>query len=317
MEAGAWVVDDYFSDATSASGVKLDSDRGGADSLLTRGGGRVGNIGSLKFSRNLDTGDQYDRPISATGATEIIVPFNSFGADSLTHHGPNRAVASFNFGSGEPVATTTPANGEICTLATPSSVPDSSRRIKLKFDWPASDYARFQCNAVVQKLVQLLNIESWRFQVLRSWAGSVNVEVELRDQDNVPDPAPISGDEVEQFLARELPAGTFADDSLLGPNVRLVEFTDSQGRVFGQSTGVGIGIIIGIVIGVLFLVALIIGIVLVVRSKRRNKSYTSTGSSSNDTLYQPLQDISPAPVAVAAPSSYASPTLRAVVMNYV
>lgn len=174
MVNNAWTVGDYFSLAPEAP--TLDTGRGGVDNLLSRGGGRVGSIGALKcvflfafafvvdillferFTRQLSTGDANDLPISITGPTQILLAFQADGNDALVYHGSSsRETATVYFGAPPPAQTgpggvtvpptgapTVPGNGVgPCTLPTPPLVAHVTRRFRMRFNWPASQYWSF------------------------------------------------------------------------------------------------------------------------------------------------------------------------------
>ncbi len=58
-------------------------------SLTDVGGWRRGASGVLTFRRALDTGDSFDRVISITQRTKVMVAFCNSGADDLRYHGPS------------------------------------------------------------------------------------------------------------------------------------------------------------------------------------------------------------------------------------
>ncbi len=118
MVDGTWSVGDYYAESGNASDVKLDTVRGGRDSLLKRGGGRAGStVGALKFERKLDTLDVFDRPISATAPTAVMVAYQNSGNDAITHHGPTRKRALVHFGANAAVSPAAATTTEPTTTA--------------------------------------------------------------------------------------------------------------------------------------------------------------------------------------------------------
>jgi hypothetical protein len=102
------VIGDYFSTANEKP--PSDESLGGTNDVVAIGGSKdaIHNSTTLRFSRELDTGDQYDTAILASGANDMIYAWASGAVPGLAYHGEdnhNHVMVDFSVPNGIPNTT--------------------------------------------------------------------------------------------------------------------------------------------------------------------------------------------------------------------
>lgn len=102
-DSGVAVIGDYYSSGESAPSP--DTSVGGTDDIEALSGSRSGGATTLSFRRALVTGDQYDRPLNASGPTDMIYAWGNAGTFGLSYHGDNHnhIMVDFSRADGVPL----------------------------------------------------------------------------------------------------------------------------------------------------------------------------------------------------------------------
>lgn len=98
VKNGKVKIEDHYADRKR--GHSNDKKFGGKPNILNPSGTEVDGITTISFSYPLDTGDAYDKPINAQGATRIMLAYGA-GRDSFKNRHPFRTVYDIDLSTGE------------------------------------------------------------------------------------------------------------------------------------------------------------------------------------------------------------------------
>ncbi len=98
VKNGAVKVEDHY--GNRKRGHANDKKLGGENHVLNPSGTEIDGITTITFTLPLDTGDEYDKPISTTGTNQVILAYGK-GKDSFKTFHPFKAVYEINFVTGE------------------------------------------------------------------------------------------------------------------------------------------------------------------------------------------------------------------------
>lgn len=98
VKKGKFKVEDHYGD--KKRGHSSDKKLGGKDDVLNASGSEADGMTTISFSIPLNTGDKYDKPISADGFTKIMLAYGG-GKDSFRTRHPYKSIFDVNLTSGE------------------------------------------------------------------------------------------------------------------------------------------------------------------------------------------------------------------------
>jgi hypothetical protein len=98
VKKGKVKIEDHYADRKR--GHSPDKKLGGENHVLNPAGEEADGVTTISFSRALDTGDKWDKPIVAQGTSRIMIAYGS-GRDSFKAGHKYRGIYDINYSTGE------------------------------------------------------------------------------------------------------------------------------------------------------------------------------------------------------------------------